>query len=124
MHNLSDEALCERWVENPYFQYFCGETVFASRAVELGRFCHGALCQEEPRPVPGNITIHTLNLAVSRPMGLGFLLAYEGSFVEIEPGTSADQGKAEARERLGHQRRVVAAIIELGDVLIGGIAHY
>ena len=20
MHNLSDEALCERWVENPYFQ--------------------------------------------------------------------------------------------------------
>ena len=22
MHNLSDEALCERWVENPYFQYF------------------------------------------------------------------------------------------------------
>src|SRR5262249_36503347 len=28
MHNLSDEALCERWVENPYFQYFCGEMVF------------------------------------------------------------------------------------------------
>src|SRR6188472_4495554 len=28
IHNLSDEALCERWVENPYFQYFCGEVVF------------------------------------------------------------------------------------------------
>jgi IS5 family transposase len=28
MHNLSDEALCERWVENPYFQSFCGELVF------------------------------------------------------------------------------------------------
>jgi IS5 family transposase len=28
MHNLSDERLCERWVENPYFQYFCGEAVF------------------------------------------------------------------------------------------------
>jgi transposase, IS5 family len=28
MHNLSDEALRDRWVENPYFQYFCGETVF------------------------------------------------------------------------------------------------
>ena len=27
MHNLSDEALCERWVENPYFQYFCGEVM-------------------------------------------------------------------------------------------------
>jgi IS5 family transposase len=28
MHNLSDETLCDRWVENPYFQYFCGEVVF------------------------------------------------------------------------------------------------
>ena len=28
MHNLFDEALCDRWVENPYFQYFCGEVVF------------------------------------------------------------------------------------------------
>ena len=28
MHNLSDKALCARWVENPYFQYFCGEVVF------------------------------------------------------------------------------------------------
>ena len=23
--DLSDEELCARWVENPYFQYFCGE---------------------------------------------------------------------------------------------------
>ena len=28
MQSLSDEALCARWVENPYFQYFCGEAVF------------------------------------------------------------------------------------------------
>jgi transposase, IS5 family len=28
LHNLSDEELCERWVENPYFQFFCGEVVF------------------------------------------------------------------------------------------------
>ena len=28
MHSLSDEALCARWVESPYFQYFCGEHVF------------------------------------------------------------------------------------------------
>ena len=26
--NLSDEALCERWVESPYFQYLCGEEFF------------------------------------------------------------------------------------------------
>jgi IS5 family transposase len=28
MHNLSDDTLCDRWVENPYFQNFCGEVVF------------------------------------------------------------------------------------------------
>ena len=28
MHDLSDEALCARWVENPYYQFFCGEVVF------------------------------------------------------------------------------------------------
>ena len=26
--NLSDEELCARWVENPYFQFFCGEEFF------------------------------------------------------------------------------------------------
>ena len=26
--NLSDEALCERWIENPYFQYLAGEAFF------------------------------------------------------------------------------------------------
>jgi IS5 family transposase len=26
--NLSDEVLCERWVENPYFQYLTGEAFF------------------------------------------------------------------------------------------------
>jgi len=24
LHDLSDEAVCESWVENPYWQYFCG----------------------------------------------------------------------------------------------------
>src|ERR1700726_3994547 len=28
MHNLSDEVLCARWIENPYYQYFCGELSF------------------------------------------------------------------------------------------------
>lgn len=32
-YDLSDEALCERWVENPYFQYFCGEEFFQHRLV-------------------------------------------------------------------------------------------
>jgi transposase, IS5 family len=30
-HDLSDEVLCERWVENPYYQYLCGEEFFQHR---------------------------------------------------------------------------------------------
>src|SRR3954453_12755154 len=28
MHDLSDEGLCERWIETPYWQLFCGEEFF------------------------------------------------------------------------------------------------
>jgi transposase, IS5 family len=28
LHDLSDEGLCERWIENPYMQHFCGEEFF------------------------------------------------------------------------------------------------
>ena len=31
-HNLSDEELWARWVENPYFQLFCGEEFFVHKA--------------------------------------------------------------------------------------------
>src|SRR5260221_13979493 len=27
-YNLSDEVACELWIENPYYQYFCGEEFF------------------------------------------------------------------------------------------------
>jgi IS5 family transposase len=27
-YDLSDERVCEQWLENPYFQYFCGEEFF------------------------------------------------------------------------------------------------
>ncbi|AKN95091.1 transposase [Xanthomonas oryzae pv. oryzicola] len=27
-YDLSDEAVCERWLENPYWQFFTGEVVF------------------------------------------------------------------------------------------------
>jgi IS5 family transposase len=29
--NLSDEGVCELWIENPYYQYFCGEEFFRHR---------------------------------------------------------------------------------------------
>ena len=31
MHDLSDEALCARWLENPYYQFFCGEESFCHK---------------------------------------------------------------------------------------------
>jgi IS5 family transposase len=30
-YDLSDEVLCERWVENPYYQFFCGEEFLQHR---------------------------------------------------------------------------------------------
>ena len=33
MYDLSDEVLCDRWIENPYCQYFCGEEFFQHRLV-------------------------------------------------------------------------------------------
>jgi transposase, IS5 family len=32
-YNLSDEVLCERWIENPYYQFFCGEEFFQHELV-------------------------------------------------------------------------------------------
>jgi IS5 family transposase len=32
-YDLSDEVLCERWVENPYYQYFYGKEFFQHRLV-------------------------------------------------------------------------------------------
>nr|CCD32011.1 Transposase, IS4 family [Methylocystis sp. SC2] len=33
MHDLSDEILCARWIENPYYQLFCGEEFFQHELV-------------------------------------------------------------------------------------------
>ena len=32
MHKLSDPEVCARWVENPYYQEFCGEIYFQHEA--------------------------------------------------------------------------------------------
>jgi hypothetical protein len=34
--NLSDEVVCDRWIENPYYQYFCGE-IFLQHTLPLDR---------------------------------------------------------------------------------------
>jgi len=28
IYNLGDETVVEQWLQNPYYQYFCGESVF------------------------------------------------------------------------------------------------
>jgi transposase, IS5 family len=33
MHDLSDEVPCERWIENPCYQLFCGEEFFQDALV-------------------------------------------------------------------------------------------
>src|SRR5438552_4796968 len=42
IRNLSDESVVEQWAENAYYQYFCGEKVFAAQepcvATELVEF--------------------------------------------------------------------------------------
>ena len=31
MEGISDEEICARWTENPYWEYFCGEQYFRHR---------------------------------------------------------------------------------------------
>lgn len=41
IYNLSDEAVIERWIENPYWQYFCGEHNFQkSKPMDPTEFVH------------------------------------------------------------------------------------
>ena len=60
MCDLSDEALCDRWIENPYYQFFCGEEFFQHRLPHdrssltrwrqrMGEAKLAALIQDEPR---------------------------------------------------------------------------
>jgi len=41
IYNLSDEAIIDRWIENPYWQYFCGEHVFQkTKPMDPSEFVH------------------------------------------------------------------------------------
>jgi LacI family transcriptional regulator len=52
LYKLSDEALCKGWLENPYYQYFCGQKFFqhslsfdrTSVMRSLRRVSNGKLC--------------------------------------------------------------------------------
>lgn len=41
IYNLSDEAIIDRWIENPYWQYFCGEHSFQkNKPMDPTEFIH------------------------------------------------------------------------------------
>ena len=41
IYNLSDEAIIDRWIENPYWQYFCGEHIFQkTKPMDPSEFVH------------------------------------------------------------------------------------
>jgi hypothetical protein len=69
MHNLSDEALRDRWVENRYFQYFCGEVVFQHAAPfdrSLLTCWRRGLGEEQP-PAPEPSSQPSAPLSCARP---------------------------------------------------------
>ncbi len=35
IYGLSDDGVCERWVDDPYFQHFTGEQIVASKSLPL-----------------------------------------------------------------------------------------
>ena len=66
MHDLSDEVLCERWTENPYYQLFsCGEE-FASLAFDRSSMTRWRqrMGEESGRAHPPNVATRT---GASRP---------------------------------------------------------
>ena len=70
--NLADETVMEEWVSNPYFQYFCGETVFRWKfpcdPSDLVHFRHRIGEEGVEKILAASILIHgeeVLNEAVS-----------------------------------------------------------
>ena len=63
MHDLSDEALCARWLENPYYQLFCGEERLSALIQESLSVEHktGALASKDLERVAVDTTVQPKN---------------------------------------------------------------
>jgi hypothetical protein len=75
-YDLSDEVVCELWLENPYYQCFCGEELFRHR-LPFDRCAHSTILGASPLS----------------PSDLPFMLLLDGA-EELLPRlgrTSADQ---------------------------------
>ncbi len=103
MHDLSDEELCARWVENPYFQLFCGEEFF----VHKPPFDRSSLTRGRQR-------MGEEKLVVSRP-AYGRVRRDDPAFTE----SSGDASVAKIR-KWGYARIAFPKIrtLRLGSVLV------
>ena len=61
--DLSDEELCARWAENPYFQFFCGEEFFA-RELPFDRSSLTRWCQRMGEERIAGLLQESLSVAV------------------------------------------------------------
>ena len=70
MHDLSDEVVCERWIENPYYQLFCGEEFFRHALVfdrsSMTRW-RQRMARRSRRPDPGEPVRRHAPVRPSRP---------------------------------------------------------
>ena len=73
MHDLSDEALCERWVENLYFQLFCAEEFFQHKTPSSRR-CSSRLRTSTSRRTP-TLDVRSSPRTPNRPLLHGRLIS-------------------------------------------------
>lgn len=125
MHNVFDEALCERWVENPYFQLFCGEEFFQHRLAldrssptrwrqRMGEECLTALLQE-------SLTV-AVKTGAARPAD--FTLVIIDTTVQEKAITFPTDAKLmhRARGRLVHLARTKGVELRQSYARVGKIA--
>lgn len=113
MYALSDRDVLDRWVENPYWQHFCGEVIFQHRLpmdeTTMMRFLHQALAGN---PYDG----HTVDTALKRvllhtgkmPEHLLADRGYRGSestFLSKIHITGKRRGRGKAHPDQQHRRR-------------------
>jgi Transposase domain (DUF772) len=68
-YNLSDEVVCELWIENPYYQYFCGEEFFRHR-LPLDRSSMTRWRNRMGGAIRSAGSIHQMNVTPLAPKGV------------------------------------------------------
>jgi hypothetical protein len=94
-HSLSDEVLCARWLENPYYQYFCGEQAFRH---ELP-FDRSSMTRWRQRLAPA-LSVAVPAFGAGRPSSVGAVASSSGSAGSFAAGLSLSPCSAGCRKPL------------------------